>query len=224
MIQIDPNIMRWVEQTKDYSDNGYNNKSILWDDQWNADQGSGGKVFGYFYATWGITFTLLGNSLDTAVADGGKEEVGNGIYGDWAVCEGPQSYFWGGTWLCAAAGTDNTELIKQVMQKLTCDQATMKQITLDTKDYSNNQTAMEEIGNDPTFGSDFLGGQNHVVLFTESAKKIDMSNISPYDQGCNEEMQTAMHGYFNGTITLDEALENFYIAVIEKYPSLKKPE
>ena len=63
-------------------------------------------MFGFFYSTWGINFTLLGNSLETPVAEGGKEEVGNGIYGDYAVCEGPQPYYWGGTWICAAAGTD----------------------------------------------------------------------------------------------------------------------
>ena len=29
-VKVDPNIMKWVEQTKDYTDKGYNNKSILW--------------------------------------------------------------------------------------------------------------------------------------------------------------------------------------------------
>ena len=33
------------------------------------------------------------------------------------------------------------------MQKLTCDEAIMKQITLDTQDYTNNEKAMEEIAN-----------------------------------------------------------------------------
>mgnify|MGYP000119759220 FL=1 len=89
-VTVDENIMKWVDQTKEYTDKGYNNKSSLWDSQWAADQGPTGKVFGFFYSTWGINFTLLGNSLETPVAEGGKEEVGNGIYGDYAVCEGPQ--------------------------------------------------------------------------------------------------------------------------------------
>jgi folate-dependent tRNA-U54 methylase TrmFO/GidA len=83
---------------------------------------------------------------------------------------------------------------------------------------------MDEIANDSAYGSEFLGGQNHIAKFASAAPNIDMSNISPYDQGCNEEMQTAMHDYFNGTVTKEEALENFYTAVIEKYPNLKKPE
>ena len=198
---------------------GYNNKSSLWDSQWAADQGPSGKVFGFFYSTWGINFTLLGNSLETPVAEGGKEEVGNGIYGDYAVCEGPQPYYWGGTWICAAAGTDNTDIIRDVMQKLTCDEAIMKQITLDTQDYTNNEKAMEEIANSD-YASDFLGGQNHIALFAEAAKKIDMSNAGPYDQGLNESFQNAFKDYFTGTVDEDTAKANFETAIKEKYPEL----
>ena len=146
-IQIDDNLMKWVEQTKTYTEKGYNNKSSLWDSTWAADQGPKGKVFGFFYSTWGINFTLLGNSLATPVKEGGKEEVGNGIYGDYAVCEGPQSYYWGGTWLCAAAGTDNANLVKDIMQTLCCNKDTMVQITKDTQDYTNSVSGMESLAN-----------------------------------------------------------------------------
>ncbi|MDF2512125.1 MAG: hypothetical protein K0S04_1991 [Herbinix sp.] len=220
-IVIDDNFMRWIDQTKLYTDKGYNNKTILWAPEWSADQGPSGKVFGFFYSTWGINFTLLGNSLATPEAEGGKAEVGNGIFGDYAVCQGPESYYWGGTWICAAAGTDNLPLIKDIMQTLTCDPATMKQITEDTQDYTNNQTAMGELANSD-FQSAFLGGQNHIKLFAEAAPKIDMSNISPYDQGLNESLQSAMHDYFDGTVTKEAALENFYKSAIEKYPELTK--
>ena len=213
-VKVDPNIMKWVDQTKEYTDKGYNNKSSLWDSQWAADQGPSGKVFGFFYSTWGINFTLLGNSLETPVAEGG-----NGIYGDYAVCEGPQPYYWGGTWICAAAGTDNTDIIRDVMQKLTCDEAIMKQITLDTQDYTNNEKAMEEIANSD-YASDFLGGQNHIALFAEAAKKIDMSNAGPYDQGLNESLQNAFKDYFTGTVDEDTAKANFETAIKEKYPEL----
>ena len=42
------------------------------------------------------TSPLLATS-GNPTAEGGKEEVGNGIYGDYAVCEGRQPYYWGGT-------------------------------------------------------------------------------------------------------------------------------
>ena len=218
-VKVDANIMKWVEQTKEFTDKGYNNKSSLWDSQWASDQGPNGKVFGFFYSTWGINFTLLGNSLETPTSEGGKEEVGNGIYGDYAVCEGPQPYYWGGTWICGAAGSDNLDTIKDVMQKLTCDEAIMKQITLDTQDYTNNEKAMEEIASSD-YKSDFLGGQNHIALFAEAAKKIDMSNAGPYDQGLNESFQNAFKDYFTGNVDEDTAKANFETAIKEKYPEL----
>ena len=220
IVTVDDNIMKWVDQTKEFTDKGYNNKTSLWDENWAADQGPKGKVFGFFYSTWGINFTLLGNSLETPVDQGGKEEVGNGAYGDWAVCYGPEPYYWGGTWICAATGTDNSELVKDVMLKLTCDKDIMKDITEKTQDYTNNQEAMQEIA-DSDFKSDFLGGQNHIALFVEAAKKIDMSNAGPYDQGCNEKIQTAFKDYFDGNVDEAKAKANFEKAITELYPDLK---
>lgn len=233
-IIIDDNVINWIEQTKEFTDKGYNNKSSLWDDQWAADQGSEGKVFGFFYSTWGINFTLLGNALDTPLPDGvtatgdpaafEAATSGNGIFGDYGVIEGPQNYYWGGSWLCAATGSDNLDLVQEIMRTMTCDKETLTTITKDTQDFTNNIEAMEVLAKDDKFASAFLGGQNHINLFAESAKGIDMSNISPYDQGLNEEIQTAFRDYFNGTVDYDTALDNFYRASIEKYPDLKRPE
>ena len=221
-IIIDDNIMKWVEQTKTYTDKGYNNKTSLWSDAWSADQGPDGKVFGFFYSTWGINFTLLGNSLAVKEADGGKQEVGNGGFGDWAVCYGPQAYFWGGTWMAGAKGTDNATLVGDIMRAFCCDAEFGKQYTSDTQDYYNNKTAMEELAK-TDYKSDFLGGQNHLALFVETAPKIDMSKISVFDQGLNETFQAAFKEYFDGTVDKDTALANFYTNAITKYPDLKKP-
>ena len=221
-IQVDDQLMAWVDQTKTFTEKGYNNKTSLWSDAWAADQGPTGKVFGFFYSTWGINFTLAGNSLETAVKDGGKEEVGNGIYGQYRVCEGPAAFFWGGTWLCCAAGSDNTDTVADIMKKMTCDKDIAKQLTLDTLDYTNNKSAMQEIADDDTYGSAFLGGQNHVKLFAAAAPNIKMDKTTMYDQGLNEAFQAAFKDYFEGNADKDKALENFYKAAIEKYPNLKQ--
>ena len=226
-IQIDDNIMKWVEQTKTYTDKGYNNKSSLWDTTWAADQGPKGKVFGFFYSTWGINFTLLGNSLATPVKEGGKEEVGNGIYGDYAVCQGPQSYYWGGTWICAAQGTDNANLVKDIMLKMTTDDDIMKDIVVDDDDFVNNSTVMNgladgsiKVKDDKEYTSKILGGQNPLPMYCAGVETLDLSNLSSYDQGCNEEFQNAMKNYFEGKASKEEALDLFYKAVTEKYPEL----
>ena len=205
-VVIDDNLMKWVDQTKEYSDKEYNNKTSLWDEQWGKDQSKEGKVFGFFYSTWGINFTLAGNAGS------------NDLY---YVCPGPQAYYWGGTWMCAADGTDNVDIVKDIMKKLTCDAANMKKLTEETQDYTNNAAAMKELSNG--FQSTFLGGQNHIALFVDAAAKIDASNAGPYDQGCNEAFQKAFKDYFTGKVDKDTALKNFYTAVHEKYPDLKVP-
>lgn len=223
-LTVDPAIMQWVDQTKEYTDKGYNNKTSLWKPEWAAEQGPKGKTFGFFYSTWGINFTLLGNSLETSVDDGGKKEKGNGIFGDYAVCEGPAPYYWGGTWICAATGTDNATLVANIMKRLTCDSETQKKITLDTEDYTNTVVGMNSIANDPNYGSAFLDGQNHIALFAGTAPNIDCSNISAYDQLCNEKFQECMKDYFTGVVTKEEALKNFYTKMKDTYPELTVPE
>lgn len=219
-VSIDPSIKAWIDQTKDYTTKGYSHGTTLWDGTWAADQGPAGNVFGFFYSTWGINFTLLGNSLATSVAEGGKEEVGNGLFGQYGVVEGPASFYWGGTWMCAAAGTDNRSQILNIMQDMTCSTTIAERLTRDTLDYTNNTVAMTNIATDAEYGSAFLGGQNHVALFKKSAEKIDMSNISAYDQGCNEKIQEAMKDYFAGTVTYEQALANFKTKLTEIYPAL----
>lgn len=237
-IIVDDNILNWVEQTKIYTDKGYNNKTVLWQPEWSADQSPSGKVFGFFYSTWGINFTLLGNAIENQIPNDENgvptlsktttpeeyEEFmkGNGIYGDYAVCEGPQSYYWGGSWICASSSTDNPTIVADVMRVLTCDPDVAERITLDTEDYTNNISAMSKIANSD-YSSSFLGGQNHIAQFAVAAPKIDMSNTSPYDQGLNETFQKCFEDYFSGAVDYDTAMANFYEKAIIKYPELKKP-
>ena len=98
----------------------------------------------------------------------------------------------------------------------------MKEMTLnqEIQDYTNTVSGMEEIANDPNFGSEFLGGQNHIALFSKVAPTIDMSNVSAYDQACNEEFQAAFKDYFDGNVDIDTAKANFETAMKEKYPEL----
>lgn len=83
---------------------------------------------------------------------------------------------------------------------------------------------MDAIAADPSFGSDFLGGQNHIALFAEVAPTIDMSNAGPYDQGCNETFQSCFKDYFDGTVDLETAKSNFEDQIKVKYPELTSVE
>jgi multiple sugar transport system substrate-binding protein len=220
VVHLDDQIKAWMKATDTYTKAGYNDKTSLWDAQWQKNQGpKGDKVFGYFYSTWGINFTLAGNSDPDKL--GNVNDVTKSLYGDYAVCQGPASWYWGGSWLCAAKGTDNKALINKIMYTMTCSPAVANGITRITQDYTNNIPAMDAIAADTTYGSDFLGGQNHIALFKESAAKIDMKNACAYDQGCNEQMQNAMKDYFTGkTTSIADAMDAFKTALDAKYTGL----
>ena len=216
-INIDDNIMKWVEDSKVLVDNGYTNTYDLWSDDWKKGFYPEGKVFCYFGPAWFINFSMGAERDDAGnVIDNGSIA---GI-GGWGITEGPQGFFWGGTWMAAAAGTDNPSLVKDLMLKLTCDKDIMVDIVKADDDFVNNKPAMEEMANDASYSSFILGGINPLSYYVAGADSIDLSNLSAYDQGCNEEFQNAMKDYFNGKTDLDTALETFKKNVVVKYPEL----
>jgi len=86
-------------------------------------------------------------------------------------------------------------------------------------DSENSIKIMDEIAKS-NYQSDFLGGQNHIALFAEAAKKIDMSNISDYDKDCNEQIQQCLHPYFEGKISLAQGMDDFYKKMEQLHPEL----
>lgn len=208
-IVIDDNLMKWVQDSKEMVDAGETTTYELWSDDWSKGFYPEGKVFSYFGPAWFVDFSMAADA-EGSIANLGK----------WAATEGPQGFFWGGTWICAATGTDNATLVKDIMLQLTTNEEIMTGIVEADNDFVNNKPAMEAMAADPDYQSAVLGGQNPLPMYCAGAEKIDLSNLSAYDQGCNEEFQSAMKNYFDGNATLDEALDLFYTAVEEKYPEL----
>ena len=208
-INIDSNIQAWVDMSKEMVDKGYTNTYDLWGTDWQKGFMKNSNVFCYFGPAWFIDFSMNADAKGSVGKDGG-----------WAMTEGPQSFFWGGTWICAANGTDNQSLVKSIIETLTTDADVMTKICKEKNDFVNNKAAMDTLSTDKKFGDKVLGGQNPLPLFCANVEKIDLSNLTSYDQGCTEEFQTAMKNYFDGNSTEDEALDLFYSAVETKYPAL----
>ena len=208
-VVIDKNIDKWVEDSKALVDAKAEDTDDLWGDDWGKGKRPEGKVFCYFGPAWFFNFSLDAADEGTIANKGG-----------WGFCEGPQSYYWGGTWICAATGTDNANLVKDIILTMTTDKAVLKEIVQKDSDCVNCPSLLNELAADSSFASTILGGQNPYGMLAAGAEKVDMSNISAYDQGCNEEFQNNMTNYFDGNATLEEATENFYKAVTEKYPEL----
>ena len=208
-IVVDDNIKKWVDDSKALVDAGETGTHDLWSDDWSKGFYPDGKVFAYFGPAWLIDFSMAADTEGSIAHDGG-----------WGAVEGPQGFSWGGTWICAAAGTDNATLVGDIMRQMTTNPEIMKEIVLADNDFVNNKAVMNELAQDETYGDAVLGGQNALPMFCAGADKIDKSNMSPYDQGCTEEFQKAMKNYFEGNATYDEALQLFYTGVTEKYPEL----
>ena len=208
-INLDPNIKKWVDDSKALVDAGYAGTHDLWSDDWSKGFYPDGKVFAYFGPAWLIDFCMAADTEGSIANAGG-----------WAATEGPQGFNWGGTWICAATGTDNQTLVADIMRQLTCNEEIMTDIVKKDNDFVNNKPAMEAMAADESYGDAVLGGQNALGMFCAGADKIVMDQITIYDQGCTEEFQKAMKGYFEGQQDFDAAYEAFCKAVVEKYPEL----
>lgn len=207
-VQIDDNIKAWVDDSKALVDAGETTTAELWSDDWSKGFYPDGKVFCYFGPAWLVNFSM---AADT--------EGSIGYNGRWGATEGPEGFYWGGTWCAAATGTDNPNLVKDIMLKMTTDDTIMKEIIEADDDFVNNQDVIAEMASSD-YSSKILGGQNPLGIYSNGVSTLDLSNISAYDQGCNEEFQGAMKNYFDGNATYDEALQQFYTAIKEKYPEL----
>lgn len=207
-VQIDDNIKAWVDDSKALVDAGETTTAELWSDDWSKGFYPDGKVFCYFGPAWLVNFSM---AADT--------EGSIGYNGRWGATEGPQGFYWGGTWCAAATGTDNANLVKDIMLKMTTDDTIMKEIIEQDDDFVNNQDVIAEMASSD-YSSKILSGQNPLGIYSAGVETLDLSNISKYDQGCNEEFQGAMKNYFDGNATYDEALQQFYTAIKEKYPEL----
>lgn len=226
-VSVDPQIKAWIKQTKDYMDKGYTLEAGIWDDEKNAHMFKDGKAMCFFGPAWYYNFSM-GN-----VKDQKKDADGNVIdetygerntVGDWGLCVGPQSYFWGGTWLLAGAQTDNPELVKDIFNAFQSNEKILKQMVEIDSQFVNNTAVNDSYTSNPDFGNEILGGQNDWAIFADGAKNIQLKYSTGYDQLLNEKLQDNLKDYFKGTVDLDTAWGNYVKTINEAYAELKLPE
>ncbi|MBQ1347568.1 MAG: hypothetical protein IIZ28_06440 [Erysipelotrichaceae bacterium] len=217
-LQIDPAIQTWMDQAEAYVKNGYTLTSGVWDAETTEQAAKDGKAFCFFGPAWYYNF-CMGPAFGADAVAAGTDSVG-----DWGLCDGPQAFFWGGTWLLAATGSDNPTMLADVMDKFINDEEVCTNLIKNEAQFTNNQAVNNKFAEDPEFGNPYLGGQNDTAVFAEGAKNIKFQNQTIYDQGCNESLQTYFVEYLQGNVTKEEALNNFYKALHEKYPAIKVPE
>lgn len=211
-LQFDAMTTSYLEQAKNYVENGYTLTAGIWDDEKNLQMFADGETMCFFGPAWYYNFSMK-NALDPE----------KGTAGDWAICQGPQAYFWGGTWLLAASGSDNPTMLKEVMDTFTINEEVCSKLVSKEMQFCNNSAVNQTFAEDPSFGNAFLGGQNDTAVFVELAKNIKFENKTQYDQLLNEQLPGVFLDYFLGSITKEQAYANFYAYVNEKYPAIVTP-
>lgn len=205
-LNLDPQMEEWIKQTKEFTDNGWNNKTDQWQPAWNADMKKGAKVFCFFMPSWGVDNCLY--------AQGGDEAKGK-----WKACVGPAGWFWGGSWLCGAVDSDNQDIVADIMKTMTCNTDVAKFLIDSVGEMVNNKEAVAQAKD--SYKNEFLGGQNHIALMSESADKISLKGkISAYDQICVEKLQGDFAEYFKGTSDYDKCLAKWKQDVKAAYADL----
>lgn len=207
-LKVDQKIMDWVNNSKEWLDAGYFDKTVKgqWNDDWNKSMGSKSKVFAFLLPAWGIDFVLSKNW--------------DGEAGAWAVTNPPQEYNWGGSYVHACTGTDNPEHVKDIILAVTANKDNLLKISKDYADFTNTTSGMQEAAKDASFSSEFLGGQNPFEYFAPVAENIEIAPLSAYDQGCVELIQNTFGDYLQGKVDYEKAKANFETAIKERYPDI----
>ena len=213
-VQFDDQITAWIDQTDNFIKNGYTLTAGVWDQEKTNQMFADGKTMCFFGPAWYYNFCMT-NAMDPE----------NGCVGDWCIVKGPQAYFWGGTWLLAAAGSDNTEMLKDIFETFTVNTEVLEKMVKDDNQYVNNTDVVKKFAEDPEYGNTaILDGQNDIAVFYELAKDIKWENHTNYDQILNEGLQNKLQEYYNGSVDKDTAMKNFYAYVKEQYANLVVPE
>ena len=211
-LNIDPAIEKWMDQSEEYVKNGYAHyTSNIWGDEATSDMAKDGKALCYFGPAWYYNFSM-GKALATD---------GTGSSGDWAICEGPQAFFWGGTWMLAATGTDNPTMVADIMNAFINDEEVCSKLVENEAQFTNNQKVNAKYASDPNFSNAFLGGQNDTAVYVELAKNIKFENQTNYDQLCNEGIAKYFTEYLDGQVaTREDAIKNFKDYIKTTYPAV----
>jgi multiple sugar transport system substrate-binding protein len=163
------------------------------------------EFFGYILPTWGLHYVITPNAEDTM--------------GDWGLCQGPGSYFWGGTWMGINRCSKNKELAWEFVKMFTLDEEILAWWAKETGDFVGNKKVIEKIKND--FSDELLAGQNHYLFFAGEIPKIKGRLLAKYDLDLRGFFMGAINNYVEGTMTKQEAIKQFKANVKNAFPDVR---
>jgi len=215
---IDPAMEQYIDFCKTLRDRRWSGRVGQWSSGWfegmrdelYADYDRQLEVFSYFLPPWGLHYVLKTNTYGPG---------GRGTEGDWAMIQGPTSWYWGGTWIAAWKDTKNPAAVKEFISYLTTDDSFLEKWARDKGDLVANLNVVNKIKGD--FSEPFLQGQNHYAEFGDYAKNVDGRLTQSTDLEIESIFREQVSAFLFGEKSKAKALADFRIQV-EAELGLKK--
>ncbi len=200
-LNIDPIYEDFLDVSRKMIQNKYCKDSILWSENWLYDirENVSRKVMGFFGPVWFI------NNL---IQDNNQKSLG-----DWAVCEAPFHFYWGGTWIMAnksVLGTEKATGVAKLINYITLDctkkgfqykWSTSQIRESGTQDTVSSMTVMNMLDN---YSWGILGGQNPSQIFKKVTSEIDSLFIKPYDDILNNRFFELIYQYAHDSLSKND--------------------
>jgi ABC-type glycerol-3-phosphate transport system substrate-binding protein len=174
-----------------------------WTPEWTA-HGYDGETMGYFVTTWAF--------------GGYFADASSNSYGNWGLCEGPEPFFWGGTWMVVNPNTDNAEEARDFIYTSCCSEDYMESYALSKPEFVNNSVAMynikDQTSNFDSFVINNFGGQAIYSTLYTTASGLGIYENTPDVVSERSAMLDAITEYYlRYGYSWDEALDYYYDAI-----------
>ncbi len=211
-LNIDPVREQFLDTSKKMIDSNYCTDSFQWSADWTGDiMGTGErKVFGFFGPAWLVSYVIGGYCTSA--------ETG---YGDWAVCEAPFHFYWGGSWIMVnrnVLGTEKAAGVAELINYITLDcskdglqykWATGQIYNSEHKDTIASMTVMNMLTSSDKYSWGLLNNQNPASIFTKALSRTSAGSFSTYDTILDSYFQDMARDYSHGRASRNKAIEKF---------------
>ncbi len=193
------------------------------------------QVMAYSMPTWGLKYVVEPN-MEKVDADGNvlpkpaedADQATKDAYeaadykGNWGMGVGPNSYFWGGTYVTVNENSEIKDLAFAFVKSMLFDKERLvERQKADGDMYSIESVMAPAIAGFE--GRQSLGGMNHLEVFNSEAAKINLSNVTTYDRGLNDMLGIHITNYKTGADgynSVSDVLSKFYQDVSVTYPEI----
>ncbi len=200
---IDDSMITFMDTAKTITDNGYDLGVDPWAPEWCAAVESD-DTFCYVLPSWGYQFVVKPSAVNTS--------------GQWAMCQGSVPYVKGGTWLGIYKDSPNKDLAWAFLSYCCLNSDAQQAYAAEYGEYVSLKSADEALASGE--GEEVLGGQNHFAFYNAQMEKLPADLMTGYDGTISNAFLAATKNYATGTMTKDEAIEQFKADVANAYPEL----